>query len=79
MAEVCEGAPVAVSGWVLADGHDARPCAASGLHRGTMSVSDMIGGTGKLGMAQASDLIGHASTGQCILRAEGTLPQRVVS
>ena len=52
MAEVCEGAPVAVSGWVLADRHDARPCAASSLHRGTTSVSDMIGGTGKLGTAR---------------------------
>ena len=32
MVEVCEGAPVAVSGWVLADRHDrhnVRPCAAS--------------------------------------------------
>ena len=46
MVEVCEGAPVAVSGWVLADRHDLRPCAASSLHRGTMSVSDVIGGTG---------------------------------
>ena len=34
MVEVCEGAPVAVSGWVLADRHDLRPCAASSLHRG---------------------------------------------
>ena len=48
MVEVCEGAPVAVSGWVLADGHDLRPCAASSLHRGTMSVSNVIGGSGKL-------------------------------
>ena len=46
MVEVCEGAPVAVSGWVLTDGHDVRPCAASSLHRGTMSVSNVIGGTG---------------------------------
>ena len=38
MVEVCEGAPVAVSGWVLADRHDRRPCAASSLHRGTISV-----------------------------------------
>ena len=29
MVEVCEGAPVAVSGWVLTDRHDRRPCAAS--------------------------------------------------
>ena len=51
MVEVCEGAPVAVSGWVLADRHDLRPCAASSLHRGTISVSNIIGGTGKLGIA----------------------------
>ena len=25
MVEVCEGAPVAVSGWVLTDRHDVRP------------------------------------------------------
>ena len=25
MVEVCEGAPVAVSGWVLTDGHDLAP------------------------------------------------------
>ena len=31
MVEVCEGAPVAVSGWVLTDRHDVRPCAASSL------------------------------------------------
>ena len=49
MAEVCGGAPVAVSGWVLADGHDLRPCAASSLHRGTVSVSNVMGGTGTLG------------------------------
>ena len=41
MVEVCEGAPVAVSGWVLADRHDLRPCAASSLHRGTISVSNI--------------------------------------
>ena len=46
MAEVCEGAPVAVSGWVLTDRHDLGPCAASSLHRGTISVSNIIGGTG---------------------------------
>ena len=53
MAEVCEGAPVAVSGWVLTDRHDlpVAPCAANGLHRATMSVDDVIGGTGTLGMA----------------------------
>ena len=51
MVEVCEGAPVAVSGWVLADRHDLRPCAASSLHRETTSVSNVIGGTGTLGIA----------------------------
>ena len=40
MVEVCEGAPVAVSGWVLTDRHDVRPCAASSLHRETISVSN---------------------------------------
>ena len=53
MAEVREGAPVAVSGWVLTDRHDLAPCAANGLHRATMSVSNVIGGTGTLGMVQA--------------------------
>ena len=43
MVEVCEGAPVAVSGWVLTDRHDVRPCAASSLHRETISVSNIIG------------------------------------
>ena len=43
MVEVCEGAPVAVSGWVLTDRHDLAPCAANSLHRGTISVSNMIG------------------------------------
>ena len=38
MVEVCEGAPVAVSGWVLTDRHDLGPCAANGLHRGTYSL-----------------------------------------
>ena len=27
MVEVCEGAPVAVGGWVLTDRHDLAPCA----------------------------------------------------
>ena len=39
MVEVYEGAPVAVSGWVLTDRHDLRPCAASSLHLETISVS----------------------------------------
>ena len=51
MVEVCEGAPVAVSGWVLTDRHNLRPCAASSLHRETISVSNVIGGTGILGIA----------------------------
>ena len=46
MVEVCEGAPVAMSGWVLVDRHDIRPCAASSLHQGTISVRNIIGGTG---------------------------------
>ena len=52
VVEVCEGAraPVAVSGWVLADRHDLRPCAASSLHRGTISVSNVMVGTGTLGI-----------------------------
>ena len=29
MVEVCEGAPVAVGGWVLTDRHDLAPCAAN--------------------------------------------------
>ena len=36
MVEVCEGAPVAVSGWVLTDRHDLGPCAANSLHRETI-------------------------------------------
>ena len=43
MVEVYEGAPVAVSGWVLTDRHDLRLCAASSLHRGTISVSNVMG------------------------------------
>ena len=34
MAEVYEGAPVAVSGWFLTDRHDLAPGAANSLHRG---------------------------------------------
>ena len=47
VVEVCEGAPVAVSGWVLIDRHDLGSCAANGLHRGT----NIIGGTRTLGIA----------------------------
>ena len=50
MVEVCEGAPVAVGGWVLTDRHDLAPCAANSLHRATMSVNNVIGGTGTCGM-----------------------------
>ena len=47
MAEVCEGAPVAVGGWVLTDRHGLAPCAANILHRVTVSLfpNDMAGGT----------------------------------
>ena len=51
MVEVCEGAPVAVSGWVLTDRHDLAPCAANSLHRVTISVNNINGGTGTLGIA----------------------------
>ena len=37
--------------WVLTDGHDLAPCAANSLHRVTMSVCNVIGGTGTLGIA----------------------------
>ena len=43
MVEVCEGAPVAVSGWVLTDRHDVRPCAVSSLLRVMMCVNVSIG------------------------------------
>ena len=49
--EVCEGAPVAVSGWVLTDRHDLAPCAANSLHWVSISVNNVIGGTGTLGIA----------------------------
>ena len=48
MVEVCRGAPVAVSGWVLTDRHDLAPCAANSLHQGTISVNNITGGTGTL-------------------------------
>ena len=42
MVEACEGAPVAVGGWVLTDRHDLRvlvaPCAVNSLHRVTISL-----------------------------------------
>ena len=81
MVEVCEGAPVAVSGWVLTDRHDVRPCAASSLLRVTMSVSNVIGGHGNTRHGVGTKLFGlgpTSSAGQHILRTEGTLPQCVV-
>ena len=39
--EVCEGAPVAVGGWVLADRHDLAPRADNSLHRVAISVNDI--------------------------------------
>ena len=50
MVDVCEGAPVAVGGWVLTDRHDRTdlaPCAANSLHRGTTFVNNVTGGTGE--------------------------------
>ena len=41
MPSVKEGMVWYGSGWVLADRHDVRPCAASSLHRGTISVSNI--------------------------------------
>ena len=46
MVEVCEGAPV--GGWVLTDRHDLAPYAANSLQRETISVNDVIGGTGMI-------------------------------
>ena len=42
MVEVCEGAPVAVGGWVLTDRHDLAPCTANSLHRETMHAGDVL-------------------------------------
>ena len=42
---------MAVSGWVLTDRHDLAPCAANSLHRATISVNNVIGGTGTFGIA----------------------------
>ena len=58
MVEVCEGAPVAVSGWVLTDRHDRRPCAASSLLRVTISVSNIIGGHGNTRHSVGTKLFG---------------------
>ena len=38
MVDVCEGAPVAVGGWVLADRHSLAPSAVNSLHRATISL-----------------------------------------
>ena len=62
MVEVCEGAPVAVSGWVLTDRHDVRPCAASSLHRETISVSNIIGGHGNTRHSVGTKLFGLGPT-----------------
>ena len=40
MVEVCEGAPVAVSGWVLADRHDLRPWYGMVVWYGMVDVCD---------------------------------------
>ena len=53
MVEVCEGAQVAVSGWVLNDRHGLAPCAANSLHRATISANNIIGYMGTLGIAWA--------------------------
>ena len=47
MVDFCQGAPVAVSGWVLTDRRDLAHCAAISLHRETMWVNDVIGCEGK--------------------------------
>jgi hypothetical protein len=47
VVDFCEGAPVAVSGWVLTDRHDLAHFAAISLHRETMLVNIVIGGEGK--------------------------------
>ena len=44
MVKVCEGVPVAVDGWVLADRHDLAPCATNSLHRVTIP-NNVTGGT----------------------------------
>ena len=62
MVEVCEGAPVAVSGWVLTDRHDVRPCAASSLHRETISVSNVIGEHGNTRHSVGMKLFGLGPT-----------------
>ena len=62
MVEVCEGAPVAVSGWVLTDRHDVRPCAASSLLRVTISVSNIIGGHGNTRHSVGTKLFGLGPT-----------------
>ena len=55
MVEVCEGAPVAVSGWVLTDRHDLAlaPCAANSRigQPYPLISNNVIGGTGTLGIA----------------------------
>ena len=50
MVEVCEGAPVVMGSWVLADRYDLAPYAANSLHRVTISANNVTGGTGTLGI-----------------------------
>ena len=42
MVEVCEGAPVAVSGWVLTDRHDLAPRVFSVVLLRTLYISDLL-------------------------------------
>ena len=46
---------------VLTDRHDLAPCAANSLHRVTISVNDVIGGTGTLEVCEG------APTRSCLL------------
>ena len=50
-----QSAPAAVSGWVLTDRHDLVPCAANSLYRATISVNNVIGGMGTLGILECND------------------------
>ena len=75
MVEVCEGAPVAVSGWVLTDRHDLGPCAASSLHRVTISVIQTTKGeTGR----KAWPTWVHAMSPGCSARGHGNTRHSVV-
>ena len=66
MVEVWEGAPVAVSGWVLTDRYDQAPCAANGLHRVSISVNNVsvnCAGVATVNVAAAGRWIGSWATG----------------